>query len=159
MCKNRKYGFRIISAIAFPWFTRNIFHLAHSSNHWKNCNTTFWWIKAKHSLRVHLYLSESKGDITSRWVHIESNLMFYWTATKIKEKIRFRSSLSVNKPLPGVPDWASCSAFLTVGTMSRMWFIVAVYLHRGLNKHIWSMSCKAPRPWTIKQQNSAKVDK
>lgn len=29
--------------------------------------------------------------------------------------------------------------------------MVAVNLHKGSNKHIWSMSCKAPLPWKVEK--------
>lgn len=48
--------------------------------------------------------------------------------------------------IPGVPDWAMCRAWVSVGFMSRRCRMVAQNLHNGRNKHIWSISCKAPRP-------------
>lgn len=48
--------------------------------------------------------------------------------------------------IPGVPDWASYSAFFRVGTMSRIFVTEAQYLHNGLNRDIWSISCRAPLP-------------
>ena len=47
---------------------------------------------------------------------------------------------------PGVPDMAAWRACLTVGMMSLTRVTVAQNLHRGLNRLIWSMSCRAPRP-------------
>jgi len=47
---------------------------------------------------------------------------------------------------PGVPDWAMASAFLTVGTISRMVLMDAQNLQSGLKRDIWSMSCSAPLP-------------
>ena len=38
---------------------------------------------------------------------------------------------------------------LRIGAMSRTDVTVAQYLHRGLKRDIWSMSCRAPLPLRI----------
>lgn len=52
---------------------------------------------------------------------------------------------------PGVPDWAMASAFLTVGMISLTVLMDAQNLHSGLNRDIWSMSCRAPLPCPTQQ--------
>lgn len=53
------------------------------------------------------------------------------------------------RTVPGVPDWAMRMASLMMGPMSRTAVTVAQYLHNGLNSDIWSMSCRAPRPFRM----------
>jgi len=50
--------------------------------------------------------------------------------------------------VPGVSDCARCRARVIVGFMSRRRRTDAQNLHRGRNKTSWSMSWRAPRPFS-----------
>ena len=55
----------------------------------------------------------------------------------------------MNVTVPGVSDWATCSAVLRTGAISLIDVTLTQYLHRGLNKDIWSISWRAPLPFNI----------
>ena len=45
-----------------------------------------------------------------------------------------------------------------VGAISLTHVTVAVYLHRGLNSDIWSISCRAPRPCRYLKEENYNID-
>ena len=134
----------IVRALSQPEWTRT-----HPVRHHKHSHSViWWWLRQWHSnltlrVRVCLYWSESESNITSRWVHRESNLIFTLSSDKIqRKKFVFAFAFtqykwSLNRPL-------KLRRFYRLVVTSCSYFDVCMFSTRVWNwlRYSWLFICK-----------------